>query len=271
MREGKVNLETALRPTLKPLLARLPGLQKCDSQALSLYLPLKMEGYEAKRCALTLGHLLDSRKGRLSRSEQVKMESEAKAVLGRLNALRPSGWPGIAAFSEMGKGVWEWMLLPEAVEARLEWGEVLLMPLELLLRRHPASLVALIDKEEVRSLGVVLGAMQELGAMQGKDVKRHRSGDTMAAANQRKTQEAVKLNLRKAVEVISYEMDSGGYQRLFLGGPQEARAQFEKMLPKPLQDRISGYVSVALYSSNGQLLKDLREQMSGEGRAAKAM
>jgi hypothetical protein len=54
-------------------------------------------------------------------------------------------------------------------------------------------------------------------------------------------------------------MRAGSYQRLFLAGPDEARAEFERLLPPGLRRLIAGHLSASLDSA--QLQHQLREQI----------
>ena len=55
------------------------------------------------------------------------------------------------------------------------------------------------------------------------------------------------------------EMASGACMHLFIGGPEEARGQFERMLPEVLKKSIARQFSVLIDSPT--LKRDLREKL----------
>ena len=61
------------------------------------------------------------------------------------------------------------------------------------------------------------------------------------------------------VSTIEREMRAGSYQRLYLAGPDEACAEFERLLPPRLTRLIAGHLSASLDSA--QLQHQLRDQL----------
>jgi hypothetical protein len=91
------------------------------------------------------------------------------------------------------------------------------------------------------------------------EVRHSRAGGTSAASNQRKADNKTKANLENAVKVVEREMASGAYMHLYIGGPEEARAQFERLLPEALKKRVARHIGVFIDSPT--LKRDLREKM----------
>jgi hypothetical protein len=54
-------------------------------------------------------------------------------------------------------------------------------------------------------------------------------------------------------------MQSGIYARLFIAGPEEARAELEHLLSEPLKQKLAGHLSAELDSR--RLMHELREQL----------
>jgi hypothetical protein len=61
------------------------------------------------------------------------------------------------------------------------------------------------------------------------------------------------------VRAIQKHMQSGLYDRLFVAGPDEARAEFERLMPEPLKQKLAGHLSASLDSR--ALQHELREQL----------
>ena len=122
----------------KPLITLLklqPQLETADERTLSLYLPVRAEGFDAAHYDLLLNHLAAEYKGRLDEKQAKVLQSELARLRTHLKLVRPAGGPGIAAFSNESLGLQSLIRLPESVPPRIEVGRPLLEPLELMLRR----------------------------------------------------------------------------------------------------------------------------------------
>lgn len=241
------------------LVALAPSLNKSYSHALSVYLPMRAEGFDARHYDLVIGKLVRRYSDRLGVEGRKVMEREIPRLRARLELVRPAGSPGLAAFADQRAGLLELIRLPAETETRLDVGPLLLAPIERLLERYPPALIAVVDKEEARVFGAVLGDVFPLVHMVGKDVKHHKAGGTSAPSNQRKSDNRARANLTLFASTIRREMHAGSYQRIYLAGPNEARDEFEKLLPPGLRRLISGRLSASLDSA--QLQHQLREQI----------
>jgi hypothetical protein len=153
----------------------------------------------------------------------------------------------------------ELIKLRAPVEKRLEVGDLLIAPILRQLEQFPPSLVAVVDKEHAKTFGAILDDILPLQQVDGVQVRHSRAGGTSAPSNQRKADNKTKANLENAVKVVEREMASGAYMHLYVGGPEEARAQFERLLPESLKKRVAGHLGVLIDSPT--LKRDLREKM----------
>ena len=247
--------------TLSALFAIAPNLKAASSRALSLYLPVRAEGFDAHHYELVLNHLADRYRERLDDSEREALDTELARVRTHLSMIRPAGCPAVAVFADERAGLLEVIRLPERMEARLEVGPLLLAPMERFLERYPPALVVVADKEEARTFAVVLGEVVALQHLTGADVKHTRAGGTSASSNQRKADNTTRANLRKLVKLIDQDMRRGSFARIFLAGPEEARSDLEGLLPKRLAKMVAGYLSASLDASPGELLTRVRDQI----------
>lgn len=241
------------------LMAFAPSLDKGYSRALSVYLPMRAEGFDARHYDLVIAHMVRRYRDRLGDEDRGVMEREIARIRAELELVRPSGSPGLAAFADEQAGLLELIRLPVETEARLEVGPLLLAPIERLMERFPPALIAVVDKEEARVFGAILGEVFPLDHLVGKDVKHHKAGGSSASSNQRKAENRAKANLTQFVSAIQREMRAGSYQRIYVAGPDEARAEFEKLLPVGLQRLIAGRLSASLDSAH--LQHQLSEQI----------
>jgi hypothetical protein len=241
------------------LLAFAPTLRNASNRALSVYLPVRAEGFEARHYDVVIGHMVRRYQDRLGDEDREVMEREIPRVRAQLELDRPAGSPALAAFADEPAGLLELIRLPVETEARLEVGPLLLAPIERMLERFPPALIAVVDKEEARAYGAVLGEVLPLDYLIGKDVKHHKAGGTSESSSQRRAENRAKANLTAFVSIIEREMLAGAYRRLYLAGPDEARAEFERLLPPGLKRLIAGHLSASLDSA--LLQHQLREQL----------
>jgi hypothetical protein len=249
----------SIHTTMPALLAFAPALRKASNRALSIYLPVRAEGFDARHYDLVIGHMVRTYQDRLGDEDREVMQREIPRVRAQLELVRPAGSPALAAFADEPAGLLELIRLPVETEARLEVGPLLLAPIERMLERFPPSLIAVVDKEEARAFAGILGEVVPLDHLIGKAVKHHKAGGPSALSNQRRAENRAKANLTAFVKTIEREMLAGSYQRLYLAGPDEARTEFERLLPPRLKRLIAGRLSASLDSS--QLQHQLREQI----------
>ena len=245
--------------TIPALMAFAPSLRRASSRALSVYLPVPAEGFNARHYDVVIGHLVRRYRDRLGVEDREVMEREIPRVRVELELVRPAGSPALAVFADEPAGLLELIRLPVETDARLEIGPLLLAPIERLLERFPPALIAVVDKEEARIFAAILGEVVPLDHLIGNDIKHHRAGGASASSNQRKAANRAKANLTAFVSTIEREMRAGSYHRLYLVGPDEARAEFERLLPPGLKRMIAGHLSASLDSA--QLQHQLRNQL----------
>jgi hypothetical protein len=196
---------------------------------------------------------------RLDDEERKIMERELPRLRGHLEVVKPAGSPALAGFADEPAGLLELIKLPMETEARLEVGPLLLAPIERQLERFPPALIAVVDKERARLFAGVLDEVYPLEQVHGVGVKHNKAGGTSAPSNQRKADNRTKANLERVIDVIGHEVQSGAYRRIFVAGPQEARAELERLMPPPLKRLLAGHLSAEIDSR--RLQHELREQL----------
>jgi release factor family 10 len=243
----------------RPLYAFYPNLRRASNRALSVYMPARAEGFDLRQYDIELGQLRRRYSDRLDDEEREIMERELMRFREHLEVVKPAGCPAIAGFADEPVGLLELIELPFETEARLEVGPLLLAPIDRELERFPPALIAAVDKEHARLFAAVLADIHPLEQLEGVEVKKTRAGGTSAASNQRKADNRTKSNLERVAQAIAREMQGGGYMRLFIAGPEEARAELERLLPPGLKGVLAGHLSASL--SSPHLQHDLRQQL----------
>ncbi|MFI4978430.1 MAG: hypothetical protein ACHQC8_07150 [Solirubrobacterales bacterium] len=244
---------------LRSLFEFVPNLRLASDHALSIYLPARAEGFDMRHYDIELGQLRRRYRERLDKEDRKIMESEMARLREHLEVVKPAGCPALAGFGDEPAGLLELVKLPMETEARLEVGPLLLAPIERQLERFPPTLIAAVDKEHARLFAAVLDDVYPLEQVQGVEVRHSKAGGTSAPSNQRKADNRTKANLERVIEVIGHEVRSGAYLRIFVAGPEEARAELERLMPPPLKRLLAGHLSAELDSR--QLQHELREQL----------
>ncbi|TME21309.1 MAG: hypothetical protein E6I68_11545 [Chloroflexi bacterium] len=249
---------------LQALFVLAPRLRRASSRAVSIYLPARAEGYDARFYDIEFRDLLHRYQQRLTAKDGELMEYEMRRLRHHIAVVRPAGCPAVAGFADEPHRVLELIKLREETDERLEVGELLVAPIVRQLEHHPPSLVAVVDKEHAKTFGAILDDIIPLQEVNGTEVRHTRAGGTSAPSNQRKADNRAKANLEAAVKTVEREMASGAYMQIYLAGPAEARSTFEKMLPERLKKMVAGHLSASLDSS---LLKhELREKVAAAAK-----
>ena len=249
---------------LQALFVLAPRLRRASNRAVSVYLPARSEGYDARFYDIEFRDLLHRYRDRLTAKDAELMEYEMRRLRHHIAVVRPAGCPAFAGFADEPHGVLELTKLRDETDERLEVGELLLAPVIRQLEHYPPSLIAVVDKEHAKTFGAILDDIIPLQQVNGAEVRHTRAGGTSAPSNQRKAENKAKANLESAVKTVEREMASGAYAQLYLAGPAEARSTFEKMLPERLKRMVAGHLSASLDSS--QLKHELREKVAAAAK-----
>ena len=245
---------------LQAIFVLAPRLRRASNRALSIYLPARSEGYDPRFYDIEFGDLMHRYSGRLSAKDRELMEYELRRLRNHVAVVRPAGCPAFAGFADEPHGVLELIKLRDENEERLEVGELLLAPILRQLEHYPPAVIAVVDKEHAKTFGAILDEIVPLEEVNGAQVKHSRAGGTSAQSNQRKAENRAKSNLEIAVKTVEREMASGAYMHLYIAGPDEARATFERLLPERLKKAVAGHLSASLDSS--ELKRELREKVA---------
>src|SRR2546423_4284758 len=252
---------------LNTLLKLEPQLATKDERTLSVYMPVRAEGFDVRHYDVILEHVADPYRRKLDDDQKKLFDSELQRFRTQLNLIRPAGCPAIAAFSNEAISLMHFTRLPEIVEAGIELGPPNLTPLELVLKRYPPALLAVVDKENGRTFASILGEVIPMAEVNGQEVRHSRAGGTSAPSNQRRAENRARANLKQVASSIEAEAKRDGYRRPYQAGPHEGPAELLRLLPKPIASLVSGTISVSLDTPGGRLLVDMRDQMLSVDRS----
>jgi peptide subunit release factor 1 (eRF1) len=127
--------------------------------------------------------------------------------------------------------------------------------------------VVLVDREGARLFLFNQGTLQDATGMLGQELKDHEhgaagrggrsgrgSGQGRAAPLDGHIDQVAMHNLRDIAELTQRFYQAGQCERIILGGTEGNRAQFLSMLPKALQGKVIGDVSIDMYASASEVL-----------------
>lgn len=234
---------------LRALFALAPKLRGATGETLTLYMPAPAPGYDPRYYDIVFGDLLHRYRERLGAKELEILEREIPRLRSHIAIPTAAGCAALAGFAESARGLLEVIKLPLTTPERLEVGEPLLGPALRQIEALPSTLVAVVDKEHARTFGVILEHVFPIADVIGSEVRHSKAGGTSALSNQRKAENRARSNLAAVVEEVTRELKSGAYGHLLTAGPQEARAQFEALLPPWVAAMISGHVVASLDSA----------------------
>lgn len=243
-----------------------PGLRRADGRTLSVYLPARENGYDARYYDIVFTDVRYRYRERLDEHELAILESELPRIRSHIDIVRPAACAAFAAFSEQERGVLELVTLPATTVERLEVGDPLLAPALRQIEQFPPALVTVVDKENARFFGFILDRLFEVAAIEGEEVRHSKAGGTSALSNQRKAENRARRNLGLAAREIERAMASGAYQSFYVAGPPEARSLLASRLRPDLQAAIAGHVGASLDSAT--LEADLRQELMSLRREA---
>ena len=154
---------------------------------------------------------------------------------------------GAACFSCQEADFWQVYPLSVPVEDAVFVGDhPFIKPLGDVMETYARHAVALISREEARFFVFEQGEAEEVGSLAGEDVKRHKQGGWAAARYQRHEDEAAHRNLKDVAEATADFCREHGCQRLILAGTEKTLAQFQPLLPRPLQEQVVGTFAVGM-------------------------
>src|ERR1700682_4629442 len=212
---------------LRSLSSFVPSLSRATNRALSVYIPARAEGFDMRHYDIEFGQLRRRYKDRLDDEEREIMERELRRLREHLEVVKPAGCAAFAGFGDEPAGLLELVKLPASTESRLQVGPLLLAPIERQLERFPPALIAVVDKEHAKLFAAILDDVHPIAELEGQEVRHTKAGGTSAPSNQRKADNRTRANLERVVQRIKKQMQAGIYARLYVAGPEEARAELE--------------------------------------------
>ena len=170
------------------------------------------------------------------------LRREAERVLRFLEeSWRPDG-KGLVIFSSEPIGLWETLSLQVLVPNAAYFGETpYVRLLALIIDEHERYATVVVDKEDAHLYVIHMGQIERQSEVFDAGVPgRHEQGGWAQARYQRHTGFHVHEHLKHVLQRLERYYYAQPFDRLILGGPEEALTEFQKMLPPVLQERFIG-------------------------------
>src|SRR5260370_2240187 len=245
---------TRPHPTEIPyMLAFFRSLRAASDQTLSVYFPIRPQTYNGRFYDSEFKRIVDKHWHKLSDEDCKVVDRELPRIKSQLSIVRPVECPFMAAVPDEPKGLLRLIRLPEETEERSEVDPALLAPLELMLRKHPPSLIVVAHKEQAQTFASILDEVIPQHHIDGVNVKHIKSGGNKNPQLQRREENRVKANMAAVVRLVDREVSAVSYKRLYLAGPDEAGAELQKLRPPSPEKILAGPPAASLDRSVGEL------------------
>jgi peptide subunit release factor 1 (eRF1) len=198
-------------------------------------------------------------------AELERFNPAAHRITDFVSAYQPQAH-GLGLFFDESDGFFRYVEFDLPVQREARWDRTFyLQPLVTALDQFETYGVAMLDRQNLRLFTVFLGHIEEhVREGFGPDRVRHikTSGtDHIASASriQRKADEKVRLNMKHAVKMIAWLVDTRHLNRLILAGTREITAEVRDLLPKRLAMRVIGEVYVSMDALASDVLAATRD------------
>jgi peptide subunit release factor 1 (eRF1) len=245
------------------------SLKAPEDGVLSVYLniepsEMQREGYEAT--LLDLWKPLRSRvRGTASAS---RVEDEIAVVNAYVRGWKEAPGRSVAIFSSTPHDTFIPVALDVPVLAGARFGpRPFLMPLMAALDEYERYCVALVDAETAHILSVWMGRVYERIEFTDQVPGRNATGGWSQAGRARHREYHVDEHMRHVVDQLWRLNRRSPFDRLIIGGPQEALAAFKMALTRPLAARVAGEFAGEMFASDAVILERVRGIAEGAERA----
>jgi peptide subunit release factor 1 (eRF1) len=161
---------------------------------------------------------------------------------------------GVACFSCQGQGFWrDYALLVPVEDFVFVGSRPYITPLGDVWDAYGRFGVVMVDREGARVFIYHLGALEDSAGTLGAEVRRHKQGGWAAQKLQRYEDQEAKHNLKEAAEWADGYLREHNVTRVVLSGSDGNLAQFRELLPRDLQDKVVGHISLDMTASPSQV------------------
>ena len=205
---------------------------------------------------------------------------ECEKVLEFLKGYTPKG-ASVVIFSDSRRGFWWHRDLQVKLPTGGRWSQKpWLRPLLEVLEDHDRLSVVLIDKHRAKIMTLDATGIEQLSEIESDVPNKHAttgSDHIMSQAHmERDHANHIKWHARRVADALIPIIDGNKLSRIVIGGPVEATSIFVGEIPKRLQNKIIGTISIPLDAGTERLMSELRAvqekaELEDENRLVEAM
>jgi peptide subunit release factor 1 (eRF1) len=193
-------------------------------------------------------------------AELERFNPAAHRITDFVSAYQPQA-RGLGLFFDESDGFFRYVEFDVPIQREAHWDRTFyLQPLVTAFDQFETYGVAMLDRQNLRLFTVFLGHIEEhvregFGPDRVRHIKTSGTDHIYSASRiQRKADEKVRLNMKHAVKMIDWLVDTRHLNRLILAGTREIAAEIRDLLPKRLAMRVIGEVDVAMEAPASDVL-----------------
>jgi peptide subunit release factor 1 (eRF1) len=246
---------------LPALLDALRAMPPPGGRVLSLYLDT-VEHDSQPACLLAYRDYCKALRASLPPAEHEPFEAAVARIESYLGDDFVPRRPGLAVFAAGQSEYFYVAPLPTRPSDELHWGDgALLQPLEVAVDDCERVAVVLFDKERARLYTIYLGAPEFRQEFTDDVPGKQKTGGWFALAQThyaRHHEDHVLRHAKRTSAALMALLRSHPFDRLLIGGPDEALTLLRRHLPRPLQARLAGTLALELFASETEVLQAAR-------------
>ncbi len=172
------------------------------------------------------------------------------------------GAPGLAVFASNAEEYAFAAPLPKRPAESVHFGELpVLVPLEAAVDDAERVAILLFDKETARLFTIFMGEIEARHTLFDEVPGKQKTGGWFALSQGRYArhhEDHVRRHAKRTIAALLAELGRHPFDRLLIGGPDEAIALLEDHLPRPLRLRLAGALTLELFASDAEVLAAAR-------------
>jgi peptide subunit release factor 1 (eRF1) len=133
-----------------------------------------------------------------------------------------------------------------------------MVPLIAALDEYERYCVALVDKESARILTVWMGRIEQRIEFEDDVPGRSAMGNWAQARYARHREYHVHLHMQRVIDELWHLSRRQAFDRLIIGGPEEAMATLRPMLPRSLEEKVVGEFTGERFASDAEIVERVR-------------
>ncbi len=251
-------------------LRRLAHFRAVRDGVLSIYLTFEPAGGERRNIRAAVDSALDRlSESQLSEQQRAGLERERRSAHRFFRRRFSLSGRSLILFACEPRGLWELFQLqvPALSIARFA-DRPAVSQLAAILDEQERYGILILDKERARLLSVYLGEVEDDIQIKSRYPGRTAAGGWSQSRYQRRREAHLHTHVLTVVDALAREQRHRGFDRILVGGPDEARAALLGALPRGLRSRVTGTFACELLASDRAVLKRARKLMEAAERDA---